>query len=417
MRLRDNFEIGAEELPGEVDLSASQAQPKQYFFDDGGSATVGQPMPGSGRPADQVELQSTDIAPYMRDPGLAKAQADVTKARYGGSSIQDSAAAEAAAQKGQPGQAEIPGQPGQPQYDRRRFESVVFQNMGGNPFEIDVVLEVDKLTAESLPQLFNQVFKGQAIWEDRGRLSKKQQAFWQDELKRYRAHVKDRVTSDRKTKIDYYNFMMKNFDNESKEHEARIKRQQAQSKGTTADAKDMRKRMDDLQKTKRDILKRQGEIMQKATQAGASEVPEEFEAEFLELAEQLKFINQEAHNILMKTDQNYRLKKTLPNETVASHSNAPKAADLVAPKPADQPKVVTGKLPSQPPESSKADTPSSRIPKVEPKKPKETVEGQEFKYKPHPKGKPVAVRRDERTGRLVGKMEDGSFVWLDELKG
>lgn len=424
MKLRDNFEIDDLAYGAEgTGPTGEPPAPTEYFFGDGGTATVGEPIPGSGLPADQVELRSTDMRPYMAIPGLAQAEAEVTKARYGGSSIQDSAAAGAAAKQGQP--AGAPGQPGQmrppTQYDRRRFEDIVFKDMGGNPFEIDVVREVDKRTAESLPKLFNQVFKGQAIWEDRGRLSKKQQDFWQGEVKKYRAHLKDRVTSDRKTKIEYFNFMMKNFDNEAKEYEARTKKQQEQTKGTVTEVKDMRKRLDDIQKTKRDILKRQGEIMQRATQAGSTEIPEEFEAEFMELASQLKYINEEAHGILMKTDQNYRIKKTFPNETVKSHSNAPKAADLVAPKPA-APGVVTKKLPDQtgepePAQPAATETPSSRIPKVEPKKPGQTVEGKEFKYKPHPKGTPVAVRRDERTGRLAGKMADGSIVWLDEVKG
>ena len=34
-------------------------------------------------------LQETDIQPYIDDPGLAQMEADVTKARYGGSAIQD----------------------------------------------------------------------------------------------------------------------------------------------------------------------------------------------------------------------------------------------------------------------------------------------------------------------------------------
>lgn len=416
MNLRDNFQI--DDLAYEAEETGEPSAPAEHFYSDGGTAMVGEPIPGSGLPADQVELQSTDMRPYMAIPGLAKMEADVTKARYGGSTIQDAAAAE---KQGQPA-----GQPGQPaqgpgRFDRRRFEGFIFNEMGGNPFEIDVVREVDKKTAESLPKLFNQVFKGNAIWEDRGRLSKKQQDFWQNEVKRFRSHLKDRVTSDRKTKVDYYNFMMKNFDNEAKETEARAKRQAAQAekegKGTTTSVKDMRKRLDDIQRTKRDILKRQGEIMQKATMSGATEVPEEFEAEFMELADQLKYINNEAHQILMKTDSEYRIKKT---PLAQAHSKKPTAADLVAPKPKPsgepaKPETVKGKLPDQP--AQPTSEPSSRIPKVEPKKPAGSAPGPAPKYKPHPKGTPVAVRRDDRTGKLMGQMQDGSVVWLDEVKG
>jgi hypothetical protein len=210
--------------------------------------------------------------------------------------------------------------------------------------------------------------------------------------------------------------MMKNFDNEEKQAEAAEKRRlaAAEKAGKGQTPKDTQKRLDDIHKTKLDILKRQGEIMQKAIVGGSNEIPEEFEAEFMELASQLKYLNSQAHEILMRTDAEYRRSKT---PLVSAHKKAPTAAELVAPKPEPQaPEVVTKKLPDQLPKAE--DKPSSRIPKVEPKKPTAKAEGGgEFKYKPHPKGTPEAVVRDERTGKLVGKMKDGSIVWLDEVKG
>ena len=398
MLLRDNF--GGDEIDDlayESPESGAPLAPPRRYFADGGYADVGAPIPGSGRTADQVELKSTDMRPYMAIPDLASQQAEVTKARYGGSSIQDSAAAGAPYEK-----PKAPGGGG-PGFDRGKFENVVFQQMGGNPFDIDVMREVDRVTASELPRIFGQVFRGQAIWEDRGRLNKKQMDFWQDEVKRFRAHVKDRIESERKTKIDQYNFMMKNFDTEQKETEAAHKRVQEQEKDflsrrkdeakeARTDMKDMQARMGRLQGDKRQILKRQAEIIKEGTDLKTGSLTPEAEAEFTELANQLKYINTQSHKLLMATDADYRMQqvaKNVPSETAASHAKT-------QPKPTEEEPKLAGKQPE-----------------VVRKKLPETAETGKYKFAPHPLGEPVEVRR-HKSGRLMGKMQDGSIVWLDE---
>ena len=397
MRLRENFSPEIDDLAYEDVDSGAPATQRRYFA-DGGYADVGTPIPGSGRPTDQVELKSTDMRPYMAIPDLAKQEAEVTKARYGGSSIQDSAGAPYEKPK-------APGESG-PAFDRGKFEKVVFGQMGGNPFEIDVIREVDRITAAELPKIFAQAFRGQAIWEDRGRLNKKQMEFWQDEVKRFRAHVKERVDSERRTKIDTYNFMMKNFDNEAKEREAALKRVQDQekdflsrrkdeAKNARTEMKDMQARMERLQGDKRQILKRQAEIIREGTDLKTGELTPEAEAEFTELANQLKYVNTQTHKMLMASDPEYRTQqaaKNVPSEVQPSHAKTqpkPQAAEE-EPKPAGkQPEVVRKKLP-------------------------ETADTGKYKFAPHPLGNPVEVRR-HKSGRLMGKMQDGTIVWLDEV--
>lgn len=252
------------------------------------------------------------------------------------------------------------------------------------------------------------------IWEDRARMNPKQQAAWDDEVKRYRAHVKEAIESEKKQKVDLYHFMMTNFDKDEKEAEAAMKKVQEREKAFVASKKESRtdqehrqKMFDDLQKEKRDILKRQGEVIrngQDPNNPGA--LTPEAEAEILELGNQLKRINQRSSQFLMETDPAYRTEQIAKGmgDVKPAHTpgaKGPEAASAV--ENANKPQVVRGKLPDQPPEKPKGGK--------EPTYP----QSQEVFYKPHPAGKPVELRRNKTTGQLMGKMPDGSIVILEEL--
>jgi hypothetical protein len=343
----------------------------------------------------------------MANPDLARQEAEVTKARYGGSSIQDTAPPPYAEPK------TAGGVGVKPLHDRGRFEGEVYKELGGNPFEINVVKQMNDISARDLPRLFSSVFKGQAVWEDRNKLNKKQADFWQAQVQGYRAHVKESLEAERKTKIDVYNHMMKTFDNDTKEQEAAEKRvgerekewatqRKDASKESLTEQKDTQKRLTEMQKDKRDILKRQSEIIKNNTDLTTGQLAKEAEAEFMELANQLKMINGESEKILMATSPEHRAKRakeSVPDRgLVPSHGGVvPGAGDSAPGKPqqgTEQPAGSPAKSPAAAPQA------------------KATAES--AKYKPHPKGKPAEVRR-HKNGKLIGKFEDGSIAWLDEV--
>jgi len=111
--------------------------------------------------------------------------------------------------------------------ERVKFEQELFKAMGKNPFDIDVMKVVNDTSVKGLPALFDKVFKGKAIWQDRDRLDKKQNAHWQNEVKAYRAHVKDEVDSEKKMLLDKYKNHMSNFDVNFKLQEAQQKQAEA----------------------------------------------------------------------------------------------------------------------------------------------------------------------------------------------
>lgn len=312
-------------------------------------ADVGQPIPGSGLPADQVQLKPFDARMLQADPTLGAKEAEVLKARYGGETSTEIKSA-----------APAPKQPAGPIYDRGRFEQQLFQDMGGNPYEIDPMKEVDRITQEQMEGLFNHVFRGKAIWADRQRLSKKQQDFWQNELRQFRAHVKEGVDSERATKIQMYQFMMGQFENQAKEEEARRKRMGETSTAMRAEHREARLAQRSEQESlarmmtdRRAIIKRQSELMTEGIDRETGEMTGAAQMEFQELANQLKSINQ-----MMKADGSE--------------------------KPVDKTS-----------ESDKQEF-------------DQTTAAPQFKQT---EGKPVEVRRT-KDGRLLGKMADGSIVEL-----
>jgi hypothetical protein len=261
------------------------------------------------------------------------------------------------------------------------------------------------------------------VWEDRNKLDKNQQAFWQAQVKGYRAHVKESIEAERKTAIDVYNHSMKTFDNNVKEDEAAQKlvrekekdwlvqtkdvRAEQRDVRTTArtEQKDTEKRVSDLQKTQRDILKRQATILKDTKDPLSGQerpLSDEAAIEFEALTDQRKLAAGELDKILMATNPEYRAKRTeeLNKPAVAPAPVEPKAA----PSPAAA--TVKQELPASDLHGGgDADIPhaSSATPVAAPK------------YKPHPNGKPLEVRRG-KDGRLMGKFEDGSIAWLDEVQ-
>lgn len=111
-----------------------------------------------------------------------------------------------------------------PQYrDRDKFSRHAFKVIGGNPFALDVEAEVAKAD-EELPELFEDIFKGRVIWQDRDKLSKEEATEWNQHVKAFHAHVKDQVISRKKAMTDRYNNMMNMFDNMSEQYKANLER-------------------------------------------------------------------------------------------------------------------------------------------------------------------------------------------------
>jgi len=224
-------------------------------------------IPGSGVPPEEVDLKKleTDISPYLVDPTLAQQEADVVKNRYGGKAIQDSPG-------GSPPLYQPPpeGQQQGPKMDfsnRPAYEQIVFKQLGGNPFEVDPVNELNRVTQAEMPNIFNQIFAGQVSWEDRGRLDPTQAKHFESEVKKFRAHVHDGIISDVNQKIAMYNQLMNRFDNERKYYEAATKKVEAQVKERLnqkrQEQKDRVARYDRLSSDKLQVNKQLMEIMLK----------------------------------------------------------------------------------------------------------------------------------------------------------
>lgn len=397
---------------------------------------------GTGKPAAEVELQPTNIKPYMMFPGLAKAEQEVTLARYGGVPIQvpREGDEEAGVQKatGQPPARPGPEEPGSPPYRnggvelpggfrierpedilspqaRLAFEQTVFRQIGGNPYMIDTQKEIDRATAEDMPKLFERIFRGQAIWSDRDRLSPEQKKVWLEELKRYRAFLKDRVEGEKKAKIDSYKWMMSRFDDFQKQTEADIRRQREHARDARAGEKDEAARLSKVQQEERSILKRMSEIVTKAAEAWTPELAGAVAEEYRQLGEQLAATRREKEALLMKRDPVYREKKqkefyqrVAPDEMAAAHER------WTPPEPPG-PGQVRKKLPS--PDEAQPEAPAEATQKkkfrVELPKP---IEVGGFRFKRPAAGEPVEVRYHEATGRWLGKFVDGHIEALERIE-
>jgi hypothetical protein len=396
MKLRENFEAGGEEMVG------APQNPGEW------AVSV---VPGSGLPADQVELRDTNVKAYVHNPDLARMEQENALARWGGKAIDGSYLDEGTGKVvhptpagGPPDKSNAPyGQPraGQitPEYNRREFERSVFNQIGGNPFEIDVIKEVDKATATDLPYLFRNVFGGRLIWEDRNRMDEKQRQFWDNEVKKYRAYVKERVESDKKTKIDLYNQMTKMFDNEQKEHEAAAKkvaeREKQWRERYEKDQEKQSKANNELLRTQREMATAERNILKDmnsiAKGDGGKITPEQSQMLQL-LGQQLKELYQQKHAYLMANDPGYRTKQE--KEERARQSDT------------EQNRIETSRpMPADPGAKGK---PAG-------KEGEKTAKVSGFNVKVGPEGPPLEIRK-LRDGTLVGRYADGTKRIVEEAE-
>lgn len=108
--------------------------------------------------------------------------------------------------------------------NRRDFERNVFAKIGGNPFLInpyDEVIKADK----QLPELFNHVFQGQAVWSDLPKLDKDQRAYWEKIKKEHHERVYKEVSGKKKQMEEAYKWMMGQFNYDQKQAAAELARQ------------------------------------------------------------------------------------------------------------------------------------------------------------------------------------------------
>ena len=106
--------------------------------------------------------------------------------------------------------------------DREGFENHIFKEIGGNPFDIDPMQEVKKSMSQ-LPLLFSHVFSGKILWDDRGHMSTKQAAFWNDVVNLFRANQLNESNAKKQQLVDKYNRFMTMWDNDKKSYEAKLK--------------------------------------------------------------------------------------------------------------------------------------------------------------------------------------------------
>lgn len=125
--------------------------------------------------------------------------------------------------------------------NRDKFEQSVLQTIGGNPFAIDPVAEMNAAT-KNLPQLFNEVFEGKIAWADRGKLTKEQAEWWNEQKKAYRARVLSTAQSKRQTMIDQYNIAMNRFDYYEKTRNAALKERLAKEEALAKPTEKMKAR-------------------------------------------------------------------------------------------------------------------------------------------------------------------------------
>ena len=109
-----------------------------------------------------------------------------------------------------------------PDYSNRSlFEKHVFEEIGGNPFELnprDALQTAD----EGMPDLFERFFQGAVVWEDRGKLTKNQADQWDEVVKGYHAWAFKNAEMQKAVMTDRYSFMMSQFDRAAKEYQTAL---------------------------------------------------------------------------------------------------------------------------------------------------------------------------------------------------
>jgi hypothetical protein len=194
---------------------------------------------------------------------------------------------------------------------RARFEQEVFKQIGGDPFGINTVALMDEATRNALPGLFQKVFAGRLVWEDRRRMTKKESEFWDEEVKRFRAHVKDQIEGEKSAKKEAYKEMMGRFDLDQKTREAESKQKaereakwrEAQGKQVTA----VTKAAEALQKQDNTLRSAEMKIMENMSKAleGAASTPAKME-EYNALQAELTRVRSDRDQLRQRLDPGYK---------------------------------------------------------------------------------------------------------------
>jgi|GEM_PF-4083974 len=297
-----------------------------------------------------------------------------------------------------------------PPPDRTRFEQAVFQQIGGDPFVVDVMKEVDDATRQDLPELFRAVFGGNVIWEDRFRLNKKQNAAWQEEVKRYRAHVKEQIEGKVRHQKEAYKELMGRFDLDQKTKEALEKKKAEKDKAwaerTGKIQEKQGKAMEALQKQDNTLRTAEMRIIQDmarmaAEGVGGKPAPAMMEA-FITLQNELAQVRQQREQIKMRTDPGYRQAKmqqqNMDQLDVSRQDVQPAEAAAPAAEPAGDKATADNSAPGTPDEIAKTKKLQVDVDKA-----------RALAKKPHPeKGVPVKAQFNKTTGEVKVTFKDGT---------
>jgi hypothetical protein len=119
------------------------------------------------------------------------------------------------------------------QYDQDAFEEQLLKQMGGNPYQMNPMGELNYRWQREQKAIFNEVFGGQVDWHDRTRLTQEERQYWNQVKKQWRAETYQQLANERTGRIQEYENAMGNFASRRKNHLAALeKRQEEQEKAT-----------------------------------------------------------------------------------------------------------------------------------------------------------------------------------------
>jgi len=351
----------------------------------------------------EFTLTDTDVQPYIDNPGMEQMEAEVTKARYGGSSIHDPSPSNP--MQGQASNVSGPAtdQPRKVDFSRRgEFENHVFKQLktenmpDGNPFNFNPNATLNKISKQDLPELFGNVFRGEVSWQDRHLLDDDQKKFWMNEVKRYRAHVETGLKSEREAAINSYNQMMNSFDNAAKEQAAADKLEREKKKAIMEASLKAQERakgwQDDYQKALSEhakLLTQERELIAEYLDAetAGTLTPERIDARLAELSAVKK-----QREYLSNEIKSREVPKPKGEATPVQAKVNPKKREVEPEKDADGKTIVRKKISGQATTVAKKTTKKKRIVAKGP------------------------VKNGPNKGRIKIKYSDGSMAYADEIK-
>jgi hypothetical protein len=306
----------------------------------------------------EFTLQDTDVQPYIDNPELENLEAQVIKARYGGSSINDPSPSNPMQGRASNVSGPAADQPRKIDFSRRgEFENHVFKQLksenmpDGNPFNFNPNAALNRISKQDLPELFGNVFRNEVSWQDRHLLDDDQKKFWMNEVKRYRAHVETGLRSEREAAVNSYNQMMNSFDNAAKEQAATDKFEREKKKAimeANLKAKERAKgRQDDYQKALAEhakLLTQERELIADYLDAetAGTLTPERIDARLAELSAVKK---QRQH--LSSQIKSHEVPKPKGEATPVQAKVNPKKKEPAPEADADDKMVVRKKMPSR----------------------------------------------------------------------